>query len=412
MTLNRRNFIKTTGACFGAAAAISTPGVSFAGSVGDKKLVVIYLYGGADQLTLFPAYGDPDYVNYRGPIAVPAPGAKNLPNGQAASLYMSDLFSMHPNMPEMYGMFARGELTAFMNVGLCRDAENLGSHFNEMHRPHNGLNIADNSHLGKSGWVNRLLEMLDGENVPGAIAVTSSPVLPDTMRGSELTAIYAPPGIPTDRVTMQRLQDTLGNRPLGRILQTAQSRRDSINQTLSGNNIDFRNYSSFWGSHIQAKVAGLVLGSNNQYTPSIAVMGIDGWDWHSGQVGSYPASRAAHLSLTLGTLVDTLKARNVFDKTLIVVVSEFGRAIALNGQGTDHGNGQTGMIVTGNPLLMATPARGVVLNGAWRGLKSKNSTNNILVNDNFMNIIREYVRAHFNLTQQEIDYVIPFIRMN
>ncbi|TAH35362.1 MAG: DUF1501 domain-containing protein [Alphaproteobacteria bacterium] len=408
MIINRREFIKSTGACMGAAAALSAPKVSFAGPVMAKKLIYITCPGGLDGFTLTPPINDPAYYSLRSQFAVPRPDDNSAPVDRRA-LYLSDTFGLHPRVPEMYGMFQRGEMTLFPNVNWARYGYNTGSHFNEIRRAENGMDRWDNGSTSLAGWVNRLLTVLEGENNPGAIAVTGNPVLPDVLHGPEVTAVYMPPGQTTSQQTDMRLRQVMGGRTLGRVYSTGFDRRDAMNRALNGANVNFNMFSNFWGAHVQAQIAGILLASDQQYAPSISILNIEGWDWHTYENNGwgYPAARLAHLSLALGTLVQTLKDRNMFQNTLIVVASEFGRPCAHNGVGTDHGHGQTGIIITGNPLLMAQPGQGIVLNGNYPGFASRDQWNCIRDNGRYQNIIRQYVAAHFNLTQAEIDFVLP-----
>lgn len=407
MSLNRRDFIKMTGCCAGAAATMSVPGVSFAGPINDKKIIVIHCDGGLDGWGLMtPVYGDPDYRTYRAQFAVPGPNDMAAPANRRA-YYMSDLFGLHPRMPELYGMFQRGEATFHMNVSMTRAGWNTGSHFHEMRRPRNGLDRIDDASM--TGWLNRLLTVMEGENSPGAIGVTGTPVLPDTLRGPEPSAIYMPPGITSSEATLARLRETYAGNSLLSTFNQAMDRRERLSAALAGAHISMSSYSAFWGVTTQAQVAATILGSDPLTAPSVAVMQVNGWDFHGMELDGwgYPSSRLAHLSQALGVLVDTLKSYNIFDKTLIVLASEFGRPVQHNGVGTDHGHGQTGVIITGNPQLMALPGQGVVLNGAWPGLASKNQWNQIVDNGSFMNIVREYVAAHFGMSAEEKDFVIP-----
>ena len=412
MSINRRDFMKMTGCCAGAAAVATTavPGVSFAGPINAKKIVVIGVDGGLDGWGMItPVYGDPDYARFRGALAVPGPNDMNAP-AERRALYMSDLFGMHPRMPELYGMFQRGEATLHMNVALQVYGYNTGSHFVEQRLYQNGLNSRDDSNL--SGWLNRLLTVMEGERNPGAIAVTGSPNLPANLRGREPSAIYMPPGITTEQVTIDRLRRTMGTAAIRQIFDTGYERRQALNQALNGANINLTNFSNFWGFTTQAQVVGTILGSDPATAPSVAYMSFGGVDFHTMENNGwgYPAARVAHLSAGLGVLVDTLKRYNVFQDTLIIVVSEFGRPVEQNGGGgTDHGHGQTGIIITGNPSLRSLPGQGIAMNGPWPGLASRNPWNSIRENANYMNIIRDYVRAHFNMSVAEIDAVIPTV---
>ena len=78
MAVTRRDFLR-----FSAAGAIAVGGIPVwhsarAAEPGAPLLVVVFLRGGADGLSLVPPIGDPHYAKLRGPLAIENPLAEGL----------------------------------------------------------------------------------------------------------------------------------------------------------------------------------------------------------------------------------------------------------------------------------------------------------------------------------------------
>ncbi len=79
--------------------------------------------------------------------------------------------------------------------------------------------------------------------------------------------------------------------------------------------------------------------------PRIAVLETGGWDTHTGQAGRLTAQLRA-LDTLIGSLRDGLG--ETWDKTVVLVATEFGRTAAPNGTGgTDHGTASAALLVGG-----------------------------------------------------------------
>ncbi|HJV97193.1 MAG TPA: DUF1501 domain-containing protein, partial [Albitalea sp.] len=84
--------------------------------------------------------------------------------------------------------------------------------------------------------------------------------------------------------------------------------------------------------------------------PQAAVLELGGWDTHANQ--SAPngalANNLRNLDTGLAALRDGLVAGKAWPRSVIVVATEFGREVAINGtQGTDHGTGGAAFVLGG-----------------------------------------------------------------
>lgn len=100
----------------------------------------------------------------------------------------------------------------------------------------------------------------------------------------------------------------------------------------------------------------------DQAGPRIAVIEAGGWDTHAnqGRENGALAERLRRLDAGLGKLADGLGP--AWRHTAVLVVTEFGRTVAMNGtRGTDHGT-------AGVALVLGGAVRGGQILGDWPGL--------------------------------------------
>ena len=101
--------------------------------------------------------------------------------------------------------------------------------------------------------------------------------------------------------------------------------------------------------------------------PQAAVLELGGWDTHANQANANGALSAnlGHLDAGLGALRDGLSGSGTWKRTVIVVVTEFGREVSVNGtQGTDHGTG-------GAAFVLGGAVQGGRVVADWPGLAKK-----------------------------------------
>src|SRR5665213_3886293 len=103
--MKRRHFLR--GAALAAGGALLNTRLSFAGTGGDSRLIVVIMRGAVDGLAAVPPYGDPAYARLRGGLAIAAPGATD------GALRLDDLFGLHPQLTFLHESFGAGELAVF-----------------------------------------------------------------------------------------------------------------------------------------------------------------------------------------------------------------------------------------------------------------------------------------------------------
>lgn len=296
------------------AAVAALPGLAFAAAPGEKRFVFVIQRGAADGLNIVMPTGDPGFTAARGQLAVPG-GSK-----------LDSMFTLHPAMVETARLFdAKQAVFAHAVASRYRDR----SHFD-------GQNVLETGgtqpYQLKDGWLNRFLALLPRSQAE-AIAISST--IPAALRGKVEVASYAPSALPDapDDLLARVSGMYAGDVQLHALWQQAMATR-SMTGDLAG--ADGRNAAA-----TGALAARLLTGP----TTRIAMIETGGWDTHAQQAGRLTAQLRG-LDALLMALKTGLGAH--WDDTLVIVATEFGRTVAVNGTGgTDHGTGSAAMLLGG-----------------------------------------------------------------
>jgi len=439
MSMNRREFLLKSGACSGALAVGGMPGLSFASNPGmqDKKLIVIFGFGGPDALSFLPPYGDPNYAALRGHFALTAPerprdlvwrnqqGRVERTWSNYAAMRLDGFFGLHPALALLKPHYDAGRMSFVHAASISRPDLNLLGHFTRQEMFMNGRDIAESGRVAE-GWMGRLLTKFQNATV-GGVAFNRGNQVPGILLGPEAAGIMdiSSTGPVTSDIDLIR-QLYRNNPALLQSFNEAWNARQAFSEVpIQG--LDQGRLMSFNGFETQAMLAAETLAIDQQYAPSTAYLLMDGWDTHSsgayidwttGQVvnaydqpDTYMYGRMGQLAAGLNAIVNKLIERNIFDKTLIVFAGEMGRQVRVTASyGTDHGAGGFGMVLTGNPQLQSMlvqnngPAGGPsrVLT-QWPGLSDNALIGGMHLRPtiNLMDLYRNLIAAHFGLNQDD-----------
>ncbi|MGB7487270.1 MAG: DUF1501 domain-containing protein, partial [Phormidesmis sp.] len=134
-----------------------------------------------------------------------------------------------------------------------------------------------------------------------------------------------------------------------------------------------------------------------------AFLELGGWDTHVNERGVL-ARQLDPLGNGLATLAEELG--DLYQDTTIVVMSEFGRTIAENGNGgTDHGYGNAMWILGGS-------VRGRQIYGEWPGLSEANQheSRDLAITTDFRDVMASLLDQQFGLGREAIAQVFPNYR--
>ncbi len=327
-SMTRRRFLAALG---GTATLTLWPGLSPAAPGGQTRLVVVLLRGAMDGLHLLPPCDDADYLRARGELAV------------RDALTLDGSFGLHPKMIFAHQLYRDRQLLPLVAVA---PPYRQRSHFDAQDCLENGTAMPGGA---RDGWIGRCIQSL-----AAAEGVAIAQVMPLAMRGSERAGIWSPP-LPRDLpdALMQQLQP----------LYAADARlapmfADAMAATRTGMG-DAQGKNGRGAFRLPDAMAAAAKRMHGPDAARIAFVEDSGWDTHRGQQLALDR-KFAELDAGIRAIRDGLA--DEWSRTAVVVVTEFGRALATNGSaGTDHGVG-------GVALLAGGAVRGGRVGGDWPGL--------------------------------------------
>lgn len=315
MLLDRRAFVGT--AALGVMASAFAPRLAFARAATTKRFVFVIQRGAADGMGIVGPVGDPAFVAQRGDLAADvATGPK-----------LDAMFALHPAMTNAAGLYRQGQaLFAHAVASPYRDR----SHFD-------GQNVLEtggaSAYQVKDGWLNRLLTIVPAED---ARAIAIAATVPLALRGRHDVSSYAPSSLPraSDDLLQRVAMLYQGDAQLHGLWNEAMQTRQLTSDLASDNG---RNAAA-----TGALAARLLAPANGA---RIAMIETGGWDTHAGQRGRL-AGQVKGLDAMIGALQTGLGP--LWADTMVLVATEFGRTVAVNGTGgTDHGTGTAAMLFGG-----------------------------------------------------------------
>ena len=343
---SRRVFLAGAGA-FTAWAAM--PRYAFAGQSRDPRFLTVILRGAMDGLAVVPPIGDPDYPALRRDLAI---GTGSLGHAQK----LNDFFALNEAMPGLYGLYQKGEA---LIVHAAATAYRDRSHFD-------GQDVLETGMIGPkmsdTGWMNRLAAVMPkGDGVRTISGLAATPTVPLILRGEAPTLTWTPPDFkPPASDTINRLIDLYTHRDPA---MAAVLKAGVDTDALAGDGMAPMKRASGIAASFKQVAAGSAKLLLQEDGPRIAVLSYDGWDTHTNE-----GAETGRLSNLLGALDGAFSAlaeglQPVWKDTAIVVLTEFGRTAATNGNdGTDHGTATTAFVFGG-------AVKGGRVVADWPGLK-------------------------------------------
>src|SRR3569623_1432088 len=315
MVLDRRHFVAT--ASIGGLAAMLAPRLAFARAETDRRFVFFIQRGAADGLGTIAPVGDPAFASQRGDLAADFAGATKL----------DSMFAIHPSLANIGALYRdRQALFAHAVATPYRDR----SHFD-------GQNVLETGGLDayqvKDGWLNRKLGVVpSGESRAIAISAT----VPMALRGRHEVSSYAPSSLPQASDDLLQRVSVLyqGDSQLHALWSEALGTKALASDMAAGTQQNAQATGA-----LAAKLLVTADGAR------IAMIETGGWDTHAQQRG-WLAGQLRNLDTLVGALKTGLGP--LWADTMVLVATEFGRTVAVNGTGgTDHGTGSATMLLGG-----------------------------------------------------------------
>ena len=343
MKVTRRQFVKGGVAAF--TVTFAAPGflsdLAQAQGTHTRNLVVLNLSGGNDALSMLVSYNDPFYYSRRPTLAVPA--GQVLQIGRDSS---NVALGLHPRLTGLRTIFDAGRLAFIQRTGYENQSR---SHFL-------GTDIwstADPNNSQALGWVGRYLDSLTLPVDP-LVGWNTTSSLPHVLAGrTAVPAIASPAGyafaspnsgaeaIAERNATIRIASHVPVERPeVAFVYGSTQAALATLDRvaTVASYTPSLTYPNTGLGLALRAVAGAMVRGIGTR----VFYVTTGGFDTHAGQ--NVNATNGAYYNL-MATLNDALlafyndlRAQGLFEDTLILSFSEFGRRISENGSsGTDHG---------------------------------------------------------------------------
>lgn len=340
MQINRRTALAA------GLATLAIPSAAFGVGAG-KRLVVVILRGGMDGLGAVPPVGDPAYASARRDIALQ----------KANVLPLDATFALHPRLTALHQLYAARELLV---VHAAATPYRERSHFDAQNMLESG---GTRPYARDSGWLNAALGALPADAAAGRreLGLALAQQAPLVLRGPAAVATWSPSPLPdADADTVGRLMDLYRRRDpaLAQALDSAIAANAIAMDAGGGMGMGGRQ-----GARAVAPLAKAAAGFLKRPDgPAAAVLEVGGWDTHANQGAEAGLLANGLAALDAGLAALKAELGPTWRDTLVVVMTEFGRTVAPNGnRGTDHGQASA-LFITGGAA-----AGGRVL-ADWPGL--------------------------------------------
>jgi uncharacterized protein (DUF1501 family) len=358
--MDRRIFLKNS-LLFGASSALlpwsSNLSLAWAAGARDTEapiLVVIFLRGAMDGLSMLPPVQDPDYFLSRPNIRIPA-------SGEGAALLLKNGFAVHPALSKVHKFANEGSAVFLFGAGSPAQTR---SHFDAQDWMEAG--VTGPSSLD-SGFLSRISQSITQvPNAPEVVAIQNG--LPRSLRGAHGALVF--PNFKATHIQGPLTRDKLSGRLDPEIHQQLDPAFDHL--YLESKDQLFHSAASPIAGGLPAfvraedelqkiestipkgplsKSLGHVLALVRARSGvRLAVTEMGGWDTHVNQGNAEKGSlkdRLSELDEAIGFFWESLGADR--ERVCVVAMTEFGRTVRENGdRGTDHGHGSTFIVLGTN----------------------------------------------------------------
>lgn len=332
--MNRRELL----AALAATPLMTLGGRLYAAPQAGAKLLVVFLRGAYDATNLLVPVGSNFYYESRPNLAIARPG-----EGPASALALNADWGLHPVLAKsMLPLYQAGQL-AFVPFAGTDDLSR--SHFETQDSVELGQAL-DTHRDYQSGFLNRLVSVLSGSQAARPVAFTEQ--VPLSLRGTAQV-----PNIAFNTLGKGGLDARQSKVIAGMYKQTALGKQveegfavkvDAQRAAAEALDAASGRAISTKGFALEARRIALLMKDRFD----VGFVDIGGWDTHVGQGAAtgYLADRFTELGDGLAGFGEEMG--EAWPRTVVVVISEFGRTFRENGnRGTDHGHGTVYWVLGG-----------------------------------------------------------------
>lgn len=361
-------------------------------------VVVVFLRGGADGLSLVVPYAEESYYRARPTLAVARPG-----QGASAGIKLDDRFALHPTLSPLMPLYESGKLACVHAVG---SQDRTRSHFEAMSAMERGA--ARDGEPINEGWLARYLQATSELNAP-LRAIGFGATVPESLNG-------ATQAVALESLENYRLEVSQENRAkvtslLARLFESesdpySQAGRNTLKALEAVGDYDSATSKPEGGAQYPdtslgnalKQVAYLVRKDVGLEIACVDAADRGGWDTHVAQ-GPWINGLLEDLAGSLAAFARDLDTD--MSRVTLVVQTEFGRRVAENsGYGTDHGRASV-------MFAMGGGVRGGKVYADWPGLspESLEGPGDLRVTTDYRDVLGEMLSAR--LGHRDVSGVFP-----
>jgi uncharacterized protein (DUF1501 family) len=362
---------------------------AFAAGARSKRLIAIFQRGAVDGLNMVVPFGDRDYYRARPSIGIARPGAAD------GAVDLDGFFGLNPRLQPLHRFWESRQLAI---VHACGSPDNTRSHFDAQDYMETATPGVKST---QDGWLNRYLQARRAEQSAPFRAVSLTQQMPRVLQGpapvlavNQLGQFGLRGGPATDSIGASFEAQFAA--AADQVLNS--TGREAFEAMRTLRTVAPSGYRPSDGASYPRSPFGQALEQIAQLAKAdvgleVAFADVGGWDTHVNQGSGQGqlATRLDDFGRGLAALVTDLGDR--MEDTIVLTMSEFGRAVNENGnRGTDHGHGNA-MIVIGGPI------KGGRVYGKWPGLSTSQrfEGRDLAVTTDFRDVFSEIVVRHLGV---------------
>lgn len=303
--VTRRNLLASLGAV-----PLLAAGIPARGDAAGSYLVVINLRGALDGLAALPPHADPDYRRARGDLALAGPSARGV-------IDLDGSFGLHPALAPLRDFFRRGEMLVMPATGF--------------QVPGVTARITPGTTPGTTAGITRgRMPVLTHATGQALIAESLAPTNPVARAALPTSWRYDP-------AQLDLIADLCHGNP---------SLQESLGSLVDGGGLPAAFTAQAQSFIAQAGDLGSRLADGA--APRLSMLESHGWDTHADQGRHDGRLATALVGLAEGITALAAASGRAWRRISVLVVSEFGRTVAMNAMGgTDHGSASVTLLLGG-----------------------------------------------------------------
>jgi uncharacterized protein (DUF1501 family) len=368
-----------------------------------RRLIVVFMRGAADGLNLVVPYNEANYYRLRPTIAIGKPGEAD------GAIDLDGRFGLHPALAPLMPFWAQGSL-AFVHAAGSPDPTR--SHFDGQDNIESGT---PGDKATPDGWLNRLegaLPATEELRLATTRAISVGALLPRIFKGRNRVATIAsgdaalrPSALDKPAINKAFAAMYRGDPVMEPMFKDYVAARSDVVAAIDNMDPEMMAANNGAPSSFAFASDAARLGTMMRRDPRVQLgfLAVSGWDTHANQGGA--SGQLAGLLAPFAQGMAAL-ARNLgpaYSETTIVVISEFGRTVAQNGNaGTDHGHGNV-------MWLMGGPVVGAKVHGEWPSLNDNAlyEGRDLPMTTDYRTVLAQICERHLRLSDADLSDVFP-----